>query len=94
LFALAWFVAALVMAAVLFAGHRRGLVTLAQLARWLPISFAASFALWFAGHWDTIWSTREVHWHYETLPYHAVLALFLALPVATIPQTMRWARHR
>ncbi len=104
LFLFAWGCAGVAMAALLAFAYREGLLPGRRLVGWLATGIAASFALWFAGHWDRISrpdvaragadASAGIVWQYDTLPIYAVFALFLALPAATIPLTMRWARHR
>ena len=91
---LGWLFVPLSMASILVFAWRRGLVSISRLARCMAISLVASFALWCARHWNRIWAMRDFAWDFDTLPMYAIGALFLALPVATVPLAMNWARHR
>jgi hypothetical protein len=85
--------ALLICAALALAIHRKHL-SATRIGIAILIASAFSFAFWFASYWDDIWSTHDVKWSLINLPEHVLLALFIALPVATIPLTLHAARHR
>jgi hypothetical protein len=84
----------LIMCALPALAVRFGLLTLRQLA--VPVVFAIAFgtSFWFATYWDDIWSTHDIAWSLRDFPQYALFALFILLPMSTIPLTLHWARHR
>ncbi len=86
---------AAIAAAVLYAMalHSR-VVSISRLCASWGIALIATFALPYMGTWYGVFSRNDFPAPLTSLLYFGIYALILALPVATIPLTIRDIRHR
>lgn len=79
---------------VLALATRRRFLPIRQLVIVLTFAIVLSGALWFASNWFDNGSHEPIRWNPNELPTCVLVALFTALPLAAVPLSLNWARHR
>lgn len=86
---------ATIAASVLYAiAIRHRVLSASRLCASLGIALLATFTLPYMGMWYAVFSRNDLPGYSSSLPYAGMVALLLALPVATVPLTIQAIRHR